>query len=358
MVIQDSRKEVVQHTQTIIIDEISMVRADIMDGMDMYFRKANGIERPFGGKQVILIGDLYQIEPIMPMDERMRALFKEIYNTPFFFSSMVYNALNPVRFELEKVYRQKDPAFVNLLNRIRTGKESSMDITELNQKCYKPNEGLAEMAITLCTTNQNADIINERHMRALPDASVWYQGSVNGKFPNDMMPVPANLEMKKGAQVVIVANDSERKYVNGSVGVVEKLEENSIHVRLESGDIIELKPKIWENHSYHFNRHEKRIVSVVEGTYIQFPIKPAWAITIHKSQGLTLMKVNIDLGRGAFCSGQTYVALSRCTTLEGIRLAVPIRPRDIMVNPHVSTYYKGQHVVARHTVEDLARFFA
>ena len=170
--------------------------------------------------------------------------------------------------------------------------------------------------------------------------------------------VPANLEMKKGAQVVIVANDSERKYVNGSVGVVEKLEENSIHVRLESGDIIELKPKIWENHSYHFNRHEKRIVSVVEGTYIQFPIKPAWAITIHKSQGLTLMKVNIDLGRGAFCSGQTYVALSRCTTLEGIRLAVPIRPRDIMVNPHVSTYYKGQHVVARHTVEDLARFFA
>jgi ATP-dependent exoDNAse (exonuclease V) alpha subunit len=329
-------KDLIKAIDTIVVDEISMVRADVLDGMDQFFRMNSGNAAPFGGKQVVFIGDPFQIEPIMPKDPQMKGLFNEIYDSPFFFSSRVFAQLAPRRIELKAVYRQKDSRFVDLLNRMRIGAQDISDITMLNRACYEAQQQDAGVRITLCTTNAAADQINKSHMDRLSGAPRSFMGSVTGVFPQDKMVAPQELELKVGAQVVLLANDTLRRYVNGSIGTVQSMKEDAIEVKLEDGSVVEVGRRAWEHHQYTVDRKNRKVKSEVVGYFTQFPMKAAWAITIHKSQGLTFSRVRVDLGmRGAFSCGQTYVALSRCKSIQGLRLQKAISASDVMVSREV-----------------------
>lgn len=332
-----------QNIDMIIVDEISMVRADMIDNIDWFLRVNRGINQAFGGVQMIFFGDLFQLPPVVatPFEKQY---FQTIYETPYFFSAHIMKDITLKMVELLQVFRQEERSFVNLLDNIRLNNLDYDDFLYLNER-YVPLPEEKEFYITLCSRNDIANRINEHELKAISSPSVSYQATITGEFNPQLFPTEFLLELKEGAQVMFVKNDLNKKYVNGSIGIVKDAHPDKIVVRLQSDkelyDLIDIEKQEWEILKYELDTaNNGQITTKVIGTFKQYPIKLAWAITIHKSQGKTFDKVIIDMGQGAFESGQTYVALSRCRTLGGIILKQAIKNRDIFVDERVSQYYE------------------
>ncbi len=329
--------------ETIVIDEVSMVRADIMDAIDYSLRmnreKPND---PFGGVQMILIGDLHQLPPIV--EPELHEYFRDNFQSPFFFSANVFKQVPLKKIELKRIFRQTDSDFIGLLNNIRNKKISHEDFDRLNAQFDSTAAGDDDdLAITLTGTNALASAINQSRLDSIRKREYYYDAEVTGTFDEKSFPTDKHFRLKPGAQIMMVKNDPNKQWVNGSLGIVKKLSENSIKVFF--GDhSCDIEPTIWEKIEYAYNPEERNIESIVVGSFRQYPIKLAWAITIHKSQGKTFDKVIIDLGHGAFAHGQAYVALSRCRTLSGIRLRKPIRYSDVMLDDRVVDFQSSSSV--------------
>ncbi|MGL5260828.1 MAG: ATP-dependent DNA helicase, partial [Bacteroides sp.] len=309
-------RKIIREVELIIIDEISMVRADIIDTIDTILRVySQNLRTPFGGKQVLFVGDVFQLEPVVTSD--IRQLMQRAYPSPYFFSAHVFRQINLVSIELQKVYRQSDPVFLNILNNIRTATVQPTELQLLNTR-YNVDlkESKEELYITLATKRDNVDFINENKLASLPGDPVIAYGTVSGEFPSNSLPTSLELTIKVGAQIIFVKNDTDKRWVNGTIGVITGIDEesNTIYVVTENGEEHDVKPEVWRNLKYTFNEDKKEIESEELGTFEQYPIRLAWAITIHKSQGLTFKKVVIDFSGGVFTGGQAYVALSRCTS--------------------------------------------
>ena len=324
-----------KNLDAIIIDEISMVRADLLDCVDQFLR-LNGPRRsrPFGGIQMIFIGDLYQLPPVVTGGEK--AAFSTFYETPYFYSARVFNSFEMEFIELEKIYRQHDEKFIELLNAIRNNSITEEELQLLNQR-YSPDfePSPEEFYVHLTTTNEMAEKINNRQLAKLKGRPYIFTGVIEGEFGNEYLPTAVELQVKAGAQVMMLNNDAEGRWVNGSIGkVVEIIQtrkgEYVIIVELADGGIVEVTPYTWE--IFRFFVEEGQLKSEVIGRFTQYPLMLAWAVTIHKSQGKTFNKVIIDIGRGTFAHGQVYVALSRCTTLDGIILKKPIHKKHIWMD--------------------------
>jgi len=324
--------------ETVVIDEVSMVRADVMDAIDHSLRlNRKRPHEPFGGVQVILIGDLYQLPPIV--DRELQDYFIDTYKSPYFFDARVFASAPFEVIELTKVFRQRDPGFVELLNKVRNNRVRPADLQRLNQRCGPPPpSGTGALAITLTSTNSLASKINLERLDALRTKASLFDAEVTGNFDEQSCPTDRQLTLKPGAQVMMVKNDPNKRWVNGSLGVVHTLSDDEITVSF--GDAVcSVEPSAWDKIEYEYDKTDGRIEPKVTGSFRQYPIKLAWAITVHKSQGKTFDRVIIDLGRGAFAHGQTYVALSRCRSLEGIRLKSPIKGSDIILDGTVSQFH-------------------
>lgn len=341
----DPRKKIIQETDTIVIDEVSMLRADILQAID-YSLRNNGGERSklFGGKQLLFVGDIFQLPPISDeSDDVDRYLFNELYNSPYFFDCDAYRDLNPHFFEFTKSQRQKeDLQFVNLLDKVRTCSIDKETLSKLNER-FDPTYAPAaeEFAITLTTNNYIARKVNDAQLRELPFTKYTFDADVKGDFDERKYPTNVKLELKKNAQVVFIKNDAgaRRRWVNGTIGKIDFVANDVIEVKLPDGSVHPLSKETWEHRGYRYDRAKRKIISEAKGTFTQYPIKLAWAITIHKSQGLTFDNVIIDLGSGAFVNGQVYTALSRCRKLDGITLRRAIRPTDIIHDPRLIEFY-------------------
>ena len=331
-----SHCKLLKEVELIIIDEISMVRADIIDFIDKVLRiYTRNLREPFGGKQILLVGDSYQLEPVLKSDER--EILNRYYPNPYFFSAKVFQEMELVSIELKKVYRQSDKMFINVLDHIRTNSVASSDLQLLNTRVNAEDELKGNLYITLSTKRNNVDFINEQHLNELPGESISLLGEIKGDFPESNLPTPIKLDLKPGAQVIFVKNDMEKRWVNGTLGTVSGIDLNGeiVHIITEDGHEYDVEQALWNNIRYHYNEKEKKIEEEVLGTFIQFPIRLAWAITIHKSQGLTFSRAVIDFTGGVFAGGQAYVALSRCTSLDGIILKREITRSDIFVRPEI-----------------------
>lgn len=334
----DHRK-LIQNIELVIIDEISMVRADIIDFIDKVLRiYSRNMREPFGGKQVLLVGDIFQLEPVVKADER--EIISRFYPNPYFFSARVFQEMELVAIELTKVYRQTDKVFVGVLDRIRTNTAGSADLQLLNTRCNAPiHKGENDMYITLATRRDTVDHINEQKLAELPGKAVKLQGEIHGEFPENSLPTLMELIVKSGAQVIFIKNDQEKRWVNGTIGTISGLSDDGImYVVTEDGKEFDVHKESWSNVRYRYNETEKKIEEEELGTFIQYPIRLAWAITVHKSQGLTFSRAIIDFSGGVFAGGQTYVALSRCTSLEGIQLKREITRADIFVRPEIVSF--------------------
>jgi hypothetical protein len=345
-----NKQKLINKLDLIIIDEISMVRADIIDALDSVLRRVTKQRnRPFGGKQLLFVGDLYQLEPVTTGEDW--EILEDFYDTPYFFGARVFSALNLVNIELQKIYRQTDQTFVSLLNSIREGSITDQQLETLNEQVTTQDSGYADdFSITLTTTHQIANQINSRNLSKLPGDPFVLQGIIDGDFPEKNLPTAYELSLKPGAQVIFIRNDYEgqldaqngmaRRWVNGTIGKVEEFNDQGLWIRLQDDSIEEVKQETWERIQYQYDDQKQEVVEQVKGSFIQYPLKLAWAVTIHKSQGLTFDNCYIDLGRGAFAGGQLYVALSRCRSLDGLGLRTKVRYRDVIVREEVKAFYQ------------------
>ncbi len=328
-------RKLLRKLDLIIIDEISMVRADIIDFMDrilrVYCRRRH---EPFGGKQLLLVGDIFQLDPVVTGD--MRDILSRYYPNPFFFSARVFKEHTLIPIELRKIYRQNDRSFISMLDRIRVGAPTLADLDALRARLDQNADSSGDdFVMTLAARRDMVDSINDSHLSRLPSATITYMGEIVDNFPDNSLPAPKELTIKVGAQIVFVRNDRDKRWVNGTLGRVYSATPDRLEVELEDGTRHVITPEQWENIEYGYDEETHRVSEKVIGIYRQYPIRLAWALTVHKSQGLTFNKVIIDLGRGAFSSGQSYVALSRCTSIEGLTLKSPLTARDIFVNPAI-----------------------
>lgn len=334
--------KIIKSLDLLVIDEISMVRADLLDGIDEVLRRYRDRNKPFGGVQLLLIGDLQQLAPVVKNDEW--ALLKDYYDTAFFFSSIALKKTDYVTVLLEHVYRQSDQKFLDILNLVRNNKIDQLSLNELNKR-YIPGfiEKEEEGYIILTTHNNQAKEINRSRLKKLSSSSVIMSGFIEGDFPEYSYPTDIELELKVGAQVMFVKNDpnTEKQFYNGKIGIIEEIEEDIVWVKCEGEDnLIQVEALEWENVKYSIDTESKEITENITGRFIQHPLKLAWAITIHKSQGLTFEKAIIDAS-AAFTHGQVYVALSRCKSLEGMVLNSPLRPDCFINNSQVSGFTKS-----------------
>jgi DNA-directed RNA polymerase subunit F len=328
---------IIRSVDLIVIDEISMVRADLLDGIDEILRRFRDRGKPFGGVQLLMIGDIQQLAPVIKDDEW--ELLKEFYETPFFFGSKALKASNYITIELKNVYRQSDPEFIGLLNRVRHADGDPDTFTQINKRYVPGMDMEAEGCIILTTHNYQAKKINEERMNRLKGASATFSARIEGEFPEYSYPTDPELEIKSGAQVMFVKNDSspEKRYFNGKIGKVTSIDDEIIYVKCsDDGTTVAVGLESWQNARYGLSEAGE-IVETVIGSFTQYPLKAAWAITIHKSQGLTFDKVIIDAS-AAFAHGQVYVALSRCRTLEGLFLTSKLSPRVLIKNASVSDF--------------------
>lgn len=338
--------KILRDVELIIIDEISMVRADIIDFIDKVLRVySRNMREPFGGKQMLLVGDIYQLEPVLKEEERQ--MLRPFYPTCFFFDAHIFREFQLVSIELRKVYRQNDTGFIKILDNIRAGIANERDLTMLNSRvCRQDNNKPTnddKLAITLSTRRDTVDYINENRLSQIEGKPTVFYGIVNGDFPESSLPTPIELEIKPGAQIMFIKNDIDRRWVNGTLGVIEGIDEENgvIYVVTEDGNAYDVGRERWSNMKYSFNEQEQKIEEQEVGSYTQFPLRLAWAITVHKSQGLTFRHVSIDFTGGVFAGGQTYVALSRCMSLEGIQLKAPIRREDIFVRQEITNFARN-----------------
>ena len=322
--------ELLQNLETLIIDEISMVRADVFDAIDYSLRvHRKKLTQPFGGVQVIVFGDLFQLPPVVNMDES--SLLERIYpNGQFFFHSNIFQDAQFKTLELQSIYRQTDDHFIYLLNAVRDGSITNSQIDNLNDSLVE-NFEMDEGKIILTTTNARASGINQNYLKQLSSEEFSYRAQATGQFYKELFPTDEVLKLKKGAQVIMIKNDPEKRWVNGSIGTIHDIAEKKIKVKINH-KIYEVKKEKWDRIQYSYDDDQQEVLENVTGSFKQYPMRLAWAITIHKSQGQTFEKVIIDMSQGSFAPGQLYVALSRCISLEGIELLRPLKKSDVIVN--------------------------
>jgi len=320
-----------KNLEAIVIDEISMVRADLLDCVDQFLR-INGRSpgAPFGGIQMILIGDLYQIPPVVVGHDR--ALFEQFYDSEFFFDAKVFSEIDVEHLELEKIYRQSDADFIGLLNKIRNKTVAGKDLDRLNERVVDDQLKLPRDAIYLTTTNAMAEERNRTELEKLKGKPYLFEAEITGEIDPKSYPADKVLELKEKAQVMLLNNDAAGRWINGTIGTVEAINEDSLEVKLADGAVEEVLPHKWDVWRFYWDREARSVAADRVGSFTQYPLRLAWAITIHKSQGKTFNNVVIDLGRGAFASGQLYVALSRCRSFEGIFLNREIKESDVRID--------------------------
>lgn len=326
--------KLINEIELIVIDEISMVRADTLDFVDLLLRTYTHSRQPFGGKQLLLVGDAFQLEPVVKSEDW--DILRRFYTSPYFFCAKVFKTIDLVQIELKKVYRQHETEFLSLLDRVRVSQSNQSDLNLINSRVvpnFAPSDD--QMYITLTTLRATADTINDTHLEAIDEAPTIFKGTINGDFPESSLPTNLSLSLKRGAQIVFIKNDKEHRWCNGTIARIVDIEDDGVWVENEELDKFFVESEQWNNVRYRYDENEHKVVEDILGYFIQLPIKLAWAITIHKSQGLTFDRAIIDIGRGAFACGQVYVALSRCRTLDGIVLNTPISTRDIMTNKFV-----------------------
>lgn len=343
---------VIENMDALIIDEVSMVTPNLVDGISNAMIKIRRNPSPFGGVPIIFVGDIFQLPPIIT-DKQVGIFFTHRYESPYFYSADVFKKTDIFKINLTKVFRQKDPNFIEALDRIRTNQSPEDSVNLINRTCYRENEEYNEKSLYLVPTNAAAKSINISRLDQLKAKLVTYDATITGNI--DMKkyrpPVPDRLQLKQGAKVIFRKNNKPL-WLNGTVGEIVNLKNDSIFVKIfESSNIVSVSREIWGRFKYKYNYEERRIEKEVIGSFTQFPLSLGWAITIHKSQGMTLDSVCIDLSTGTFCSGQTYVALSRSKTLKGITLKRPISMRDVKVDQTIIDFYRRLGFLNEHEEE-------
>jgi hypothetical protein len=333
-------RSLLKRIDCLVIDEISMVRADIMDAIDDRLRESRNNDAPFGGVQVIMFGDVYQLPPVV--EENLTPYFEAVHGGHFFFNALVWKQAEFKIYELTQVFRQKDPIFKDILNAVRDGTVVDSQIDQLNGRygAAVPAEGV----ITLAPTNNLVTAINQRQLDQLPGQARQYQATITGEMKRSVFPTEENLQLKEGAQVVLLKNDKDARWVNGSVGKIEKLFDD--HIEVKVGSIVyTLDKETWEEVVYSYDQETQKVEAHVSSSFTQYPIRLAWALTIHKSQGQTYESAALDLTTGTFAAGQMYVALSRCTSLEGLYLKMPVKREHIIVDAKVTAFMQRRETI-------------
>ena len=326
--------EVLRHIDMILIDEVSMVRADLMDAIDFRLRQSREDPMPFGGVQVVMFGDLYQLPPIVS-DQELQKYFVDNHGGFHFFNANVWQNVEFEKYELKDVFRQKDKEFKDLLNAIRVGENSPEIMNAINSRV---NAKLPESGyIHLCSTNATATRINTEKLNSIAEPEFAFSASITGEMDEKSFPADEVLKLKKGAQVMMLKNDFDKRWVNGTLATISSVDNGEIKVEVD-GISYSVAPALWQKIKYNYNRKTKKIEEKVVSSFTQYPIRLAWAVTIHKAQGKTFDKIIVDMEGGSFAAGQTYVALSRCTTLDGVFLTNKIYSQDIKVDPNVVNF--------------------
>lgn len=343
--LRKEQRKIYQNLDAIVIDEVSMLRADVLDSIEAFLKQHGpSSKKPFGGVQIIFFGDLHQLPPVVRRHDHLA--FQQVYDSPYFFSAKSYPSLNLERLVLDKIYRQSEEDFIELLGAIRENRIDGQVLERLNSRHdrhFAPDEG--DFYIYLTTTNAMADRINKSHLTKLRTKSYDIEGDVMGEFEGKVLPTHLDLQLKFDAQVMLLNNDPQGRWINGSIGKVVNVDHMTeiVTVKLANDKVVDVEPYTWDMYRYFYNEEAAKLESDIVGSFRQFPLKLAWAVTIHKSQGQTFSRVVVDLGTGAFAPGQVYVALSRCSTFQGLVLTRPVFKRDFMSNQRIVDYLQESH---------------